>query len=37
MGTDMGRPGRVELVGWALLTAAIMLGLPVLTWMLGVY
>ena len=34
---DTERPGRAAIIGSALLIAGVLLGLPVLTWVLGVY
>jgi len=34
---DTERHGRVEIVGSALLAAAVVLGMPVLVWVLGAY
>jgi hypothetical protein len=34
---DTERHGRVEIVGSALLVTGVLLGLPVLTWVLGAY
>jgi hypothetical protein len=35
--TDLDRPGRAQDVGFALLAAGVLIGLPVLVWMLGAY
>ena len=34
---DAERHGRIEIIGSALLIAGVLFGLPVLTWVLGVY
>jgi hypothetical protein len=34
---DLDRPGRAQDVGFALLAAGVLLGLPALVWVLGLY